>query len=487
MKDTPSLPTLIRSALALSLLSTPLTLAAQTPSVQLPLYSSSNSYGLLDSFRTTADPSAALPPTAPLPAPPTLSNARRTDISFGLFGDFITTRTFTYPGSPYTDVDTQSATPSRGGLVTFHQQFRSWLGYRVAGSYARTTLNYDYRVNGPNGTVANYGQDSIRAGVYGFSLSYAVQGPHTRRISTFAEAGVGMLAFAPTNTSETTGSRFLPSEVFALGVDDHLTPRWSLRAEFRGTSFNSPGFSYSASNPAAVFIPHGRTFASQPTLSLDYRFGNLPAAPTPQHSPIHPVKTSISLGGFADLTAARFQTVNNGSLTTQSLTPSGGTLGTFRQQFAPWLGYSVNMGYTRNSLHDTEGATAGSANTYNNLYIANNVYELSLAYVAEKHITPRLSGFFDIGAGMLAFLPETGRANSANTFILATKAPVSFRPLGVGGLGIDYKLSPAFAFRAEYRGQIFKFPDYGIGLPRMTTLSSQPTFSLVYTFRPQKN
>ena len=64
---------------------------------------------------------------------------------------------------------------------------------------------------------------------------------------------------------------------------------------------------------------------------------------------------------------------------------------------------------------------------------------------------------------------------------------MNFRPLGVGGVGVDYRLSPKLAFRAEYRAQVYKYADYGFGVAKLTAVTSEPTVSLVYNFHGTKH
>lgn len=201
--------------------------------------------------------------------------------------------------------------------------------------------------------------------------------------------------------------------------------------------------------------------------------------PCPTH---HHTDTSFSLGAFPQLTATRIDNSNN-SFLTQSLTPSAGVLATFRQSFRPWLGYSVNVGYTRASEHFTDNADFGSPGTFANFSTHANMYEFSLSYLAQKPITAKLSGFADVGAGMMDFVP-THLSIPTNQDPLYTGGPTTnYRPLGVGGLGIDYLLSPHLSFRAEYRGQLYKFADYGYEPAKHLTVTSEPTFSLVYHFQ----
>ena len=208
--------------------------------------------------------------------------------------------------------------------------------------------------------------------------------------------------------------------------------------------------------------------------------------PVPCRTGLHRPETSISLGAFAQLTATR---ISNSPyyFNTESMSPSVGVLGTFRQSFSPWLGYSVNMGYTRATERATDNLDPSISSALDNLTLPSNVYELSLSYVAEKHLTPRLSAFADIGAGMLAFLPEHRGDPAINLLYFGVfSPPVNFRPLGVGGVGFDYALTHHLSLRAEYRGQLYKFADYGNALPRYLTVTSEPTLSVVYNFTHPK-
>src|ERR1700761_9701155 len=63
---------------------------------------------------------------------------------------------------------------------------------------------------------------------------------------------------------------------------------------------------------------------------------------------LHP-QTSISLGTFGQFTPTRIEGTPAGfnDFFTNGLSPTAGVLGTFRQPFRPWLGFSGNIGYKR--------------------------------------------------------------------------------------------------------------------------------------------
>jgi hypothetical protein len=196
----------------------------------------------------------------------------------------------------------------------------------------------------------------------------------------------------------------------------------------------------------------------------------VPTAPMPMRTAKPKVETTVSVGGFSQLTATRITTPLN-NFNTESMTPSGGVLGTFRQSFKPWLGYAVSFGFTRAEEHYTQDAGFYSFGTGNDQRVAANMYEFTLSYVAEKHLTRKLSGFADVGAGMIAFQP-----------VNAGDAVNNYRAAGVGGIGVDYDLGHRFGLRAEYRGQLYKFADYGDRFAKTYTVTSEPTLSLVYRF-----
>ena len=218
----------------------------------------------------------------------------------------------------------------------------------------------------------------------------------------------------------------------------------------------------------------------------------LTLANEPHHKPIpcrHRIDTSISLGIFPQLTIDRIYDNGNG-LGAQSTAPSTGTLGTFRQTFHSWLGYSVNLGYSRVS----QQYRTSPSNYYDsiNFNIDANMYESSVTYVAHTPVNKHYSLFADIGPGVLTFLP-VHRGAEALAFApgqnLQFVPSVQVRAAGVGGLGLDFPLTRHFAFRVEYRALYYRNPDFNSSVgpySRALTLTSEPTVSLVYDFQKRK-
>lgn len=199
----------------------------------------------------------------------------------------------------------------------------------------------------------------------------------------------------------------------------------------------------------------------------------------------------ISLGVFGQATSTRtvgkYYYEPDGSMVytqdSEGNSNSIGVLGTFHQSFRPWLGYSVNMGYTRLS----EGFSSGSVATWPTsipMYpccyfrhgsIGLNMYELTAAPIVHGPRSARVDTFAQVGGGLLSFLPT----DSPSPY------RVMFRGTGVFGAGMDYKLSAHWALRAEYRGLLYKNPDFagaGGGTPavKLINVTHEPTISVVY-------
>ena len=210
---------------------------------------------------------------------------------------------------------------------------------------------------------------------------------------------------------------------------------------------------------------HDRKDAFQPSIDLSLGIsGQLTMARTP-------MTTDVELGG--DFVTQK----------TQSSSPSAGVLGTFHQSIRPWLGYNVNLGYTRftQNYSYTAGFTSkapvsglGNAN-YSRASLGTNMYELTLAYVAEGPRHKRLRTFAQFGGGGLFFLPTD-----------ASYANQQTRPTMVFGTGLEYKFGNRLGIRAEYRGLFYKGPDFAAGvstIQRLFTVTNAPSISLVYRFK----
>ena len=211
---------------------------------------------------------AGLNRTHPSPRP---HYDRTTDVTLAALGNFTPVRSFTTTtGAGSSEVITpysQTASPTVGVLASFHQQFRSWLGYRITATHSEPTFEYTY--SPPSGGSAGI---TVPQNAYELSATYVVRGPRHRQVSTYAEAGAGVLAFHPTNPNSAlgVGNVLRSTAVFGISADLALTRHWSLHAGYRALLYKSPP-AYIATGfdiPTAGNL----TFSNQPVLGLTYRF-----------------------------------------------------------------------------------------------------------------------------------------------------------------------------------------------------------------------
>ncbi len=201
-----------------------------------------------------------------------------------------------------------------------------------------------------------------------------------------------------------------------------------------------------------------------------------PSAPGIEKPGNH-VETSVSVGSMAQLAASRINETST-NLMTQSLAPSAGVFATFRQSFMPWLGYSVNLGYTRSTYRYSISAPAGLTGMTSITSVPSHMYEISVSYIAQKHFTNRFTVFGEAGGGTVAFA-------AMNQGLGLPRRSNAFRPEGIAGFGIDYQLTHGLGLRAQYRGLFIRYPYPNDDLDtrtRLTTIISEPTLSLTYTF-----
>lgn len=208
-----------------------------------------------------------------------------------------------------------------------------------------------------------------------------------------------------------------------------------------------------------------------------------------------PERVDFALSAFAQLTGTRTTVQTNSIGTAQTyaqqtagMTPSAGVLGTFHQQMRPWLGYNVNMGFSRTVENYTAAGISQSSGTaalssFAKVAIGTDMYEFSVGYVAKGPVaTRRMQAFLEGGGGLLAFLPTQKIFPGA----------VNFRATALIGAGVDYRLNSHLGLRVQYRGLFFKTPDFiqnngQYPTSKLFTVTSQPSIGLRYTFGPHKS
>jgi opacity protein-like surface antigen len=215
------------------------------------------------------------------------------DLSLGVFGQFTATRiptsTEVYSNSvaAFSQV-TQSTSLSGGGLATLHQSFTPWLGYNVNFGYTRFTEHYsngEQIVPGPPYGIPTFIRGDVRTAMQEVTIASVVEGPRTRRFSTFAQFGGGGLFFEPNNSAIQARQQIRPAMVFGVGANFKLSEHLDLRAEYRGLFYKSPDFNVPDITPgltSATTFPMTRLFTvtSAPAVSLVYHFGTSKTAGT---------------------------------------------------------------------------------------------------------------------------------------------------------------------------------------------------------------
>jgi len=152
-----------------------------------------------------------------------------------------------------------------------------------------------------------------------------------------------------------------------------------------------------------------------------------------------------------------------------SATKSGGFLLGYSYQFSNWAGVEGNYGYTRNTQN-----YFGSLSTTS---IQSDFHELTGSFVA--HIpthAAKVRPYALAGAGALIFDPT-------DKFVVSG-AERQTKPAFVYGGGVNFDLTRNVGIRTEYRGLLFKVPDFTLGTLDIdkTTHLAQPSVGFYFRF-----
>lgn len=245
---------------------------------------------------------------------------------------------------------------------------------------------------------------------------------------------------------------------------------------FRGTAVRRISFALllvAAPGAFAQGAPNANAGKAKPRSTLDLSLGIF--------GQLTPTRTSTDVSSVEDVKSQILTTYDQ---TIQGTSSSVGILGTLHQSFKPWLGYDVNFGYTRFTEKYSEGIydtiNPPSTNTPSSFHlgsIGENTYELTAAYLVQGPRTKRIDTFFQLGGGVLSFLPTQ---DPSPYWIL-------FRPALVFGTGMNYRLSEHWALRTEYRGLFYRNPYYNLAptnvpMVEFDDVTNEPTISMVYRF-----
>ena len=155
----------------------------------------------------------------------------------------------------------------------------------------------------------------------------------------------------------------------------------------------------------------------------------------------------------------------------QHTTDTGGFLLGYRYHFNDWLAAEANYGYVRNTWQNF--TTEAPFN------VQANVHQATAAFVVTPPVSvAKLRPYLLSGSGALVFDPT---ASSGGTVPGAQRqAKAAF----VYGGGADYDLTRHLSLRAEYRGFVYKRPDFGLSNLNsdVTAHTAQPSAGIVIRF-----
>lgn len=156
-------------------------------------------------------------------------------------------------------------------------------------------------------------------------------------------------------------------------------------------------------------------------------------------------------------------------------TKSGGFLVGYSYQFTRWAGLEGNYGFTQNT-QEYSGSVGRS--------IRSDFHELTGSFVVHIPVSVRHVRPFGLaGAGALIFNP-TGKGGDVEIQAINFVADRQTRAAFVYGGGVNFDLTRNIGVRVEYRGLVYKVPDFtldNLNLDKITHLA-QPSAGIVFRF-----
>jgi outer membrane immunogenic protein len=192
------------------------------------------------------------------------------------------------------------------------------------------------------------------------------------------------------------------------------------------------------------------------------------------------LKSEVNVEGLAAITKS-----NNNVIFPYSATKSGGFMAGYRYHMNRWFAIEGDYGYTRNTQNFLDPLNFGGVG------VQTNVHELTGAAVFTANSNRRVRPYALVGGGGLFFRPVNNTTNNVITGIgnaIGVSSNVN-RPAFLYGGGVDFDITRYMAFRAEYRGFVFKAPGFdipglgaiGLNSSNMTHMA-QPAVGLVWRF-----
>jgi opacity protein-like surface antigen len=157
-------------------------------------------------------------------------------------------------------------------------------------------------------------------------------------------------------------------------------------------------------------------------------------------------------------------------------TKSGGFLIGYRYHLNPWFAIQGDYGYTRDTQKYFD-PFFGEAD------IQTNIHQLTGEAVISAPSSSRVRPYGLAGIGGLFFRP-TDSLNNNFIGVGQGSGNNQTKTAFVYGGGVDFDITKYMAFRAEYRGLVYKIPDFqlpGLASDNFTHLA-QPSVGLVWRF-----
>jgi len=161
---------------------------------------------------------------------------------------------------------------------------------------------------------------------------------------------------------------------------------------------------------------------------------------------------------------------SNGQGIRQHGTDTGGFLVGYRYNLNRWFAAEANYGFVRNTQQYS--VPLGFAGIQTNV----NQYTGGIVFKVPSPVRFKVNPYLLAGGGALVFSPtDNNQITGADT-----QAKGAF----VYGGGADFPLSRHFSLRGEYRGLVYKSPDFGLTALNTdaVTHTAQPSAGIVFRF-----
>lgn len=229
------------------------------PETPAPSTSAETSSSLADS--TTAPRQAYASSQKNTPTRSKHRHSSDTDLTLSLGGTFIATRGTTTNGI----TNSEGANNTVNVIGSFHQQFRPFVGYRIAVSYTRPEFHY-FRST----ATSDSGEQGVKGRVYELAGTYVVRGPRREKLITYVEAGAGVMAILPPFPDTASDYNISPAGIVGVSADIPLSKHFGVHAAYRAQVFKGPDFH---ANPAVYPLANSNILISQePSVGITYRF-----------------------------------------------------------------------------------------------------------------------------------------------------------------------------------------------------------------------